>query len=219
MVLRKFMGILTITLIVGAASLAMAGIPDASRCTVAWDDPGATGPMVWMNVPDATGRAFTFARQSGITPFVDATIRVRVRDAVGDSIINYPSEDVRLESATMDSMIICIGGANADFSTNLDGDTWFIDPLLAGGWSKANTEVVINNVTATETVALWHNSPDITGDGFVNLSDVSRFATDFYLWQDFTIYHFASDLFYDDQVNLSDIPRLAAAKAAGSHCP
>jgi hypothetical protein len=204
MVLRKLMGIFAITLIVCAASLATAGVPDVTKCSAT---SGHAGFAVLMNVPNGNGNPFT-AAGPGIT---DATISVVVNDGTPVAIANYPFEDIWLESVD-GGMIACTGGATADASTDAAGMTQFQTPLQAGGWSMANARVVINGNAIPGTVSLGFNSPDIDGSGAVNLTDVQLFAGDF-----FGAYSFRSDLFYDSVVNLSDLPLLAAA--IGAACP
>ena len=209
MVLRKLMGIFTITLIVCAASLATAGVPDVTQCTaeLLGTPPGFA---VLMNVPNGNGNPFTAAVSvGGVT---DATITVTVNDGVPAPIANYPSEDIWIESVD-GGMVACIGGATADASTDAFGMTQFQTPLQAGGYSLADTKVFINGLGIPGTVGVGYNSPDIDGSGAVNLSDVQIFAGDFFD----VAYNFRSDLFFDATVNLSDLPFLAAS--IGAACP
>ncbi len=210
MVLRKLMGIFAITLIVGAASLAMAGVPDVTQCsaTRAYTGPERT---VLLNVPDGNGNPFTDAVKVG-GGIADATITLIVRDGAGVAIVNYPSEDAWLESVD-GGMVACLGGATADASTDVNGSTQFQTPLQAGGASLADTRVLINGNALANTLPVSYNSPDLDGSGAVNLTDVQFFAGDFFD----VSYSFRSDLFFDNVVNLSDIPVLAAT--VGSSCP
>ena len=210
MVLRKLMGIFAITLIVGAASLAMAGVPDVTQCEASR---AYTGPerVVLMNAPDGNGKSFTEAVKVG-GGTVDATITLIVRDGAGVPIANYPFEDCWLESVD-GGMVACLGGTTADASTDVNGMTQFQNPLLAGGWSLADTRVLINGNNLPNDVGVAYNSPDLNGDGGVNLTDVQIFAGDFFS----AAYAFRADLFFDNTVNLSDLPRLAAA--IGAECP
>ena len=205
MVLRKLMGIFTITLIVCAASLALAGVPDVNQCSAT---SGHAGFAVLMNVPNGNGNPFT-AAGPGVT---DATITVVVNDGTPAAIANYPFEDIWLESVDA-GMVACVGGATADASTDALGVTQFQTPLQAGGWSLADSRVLINGQAIPGTIALGHNSPDLDGSGAVNLTDVQIFAGDFFD----VAYNFRSDLFFDATVNLSDLPLLAAA--IGAACP
>ena len=206
------MGIFAITLIVCAASLAIAGVPDVTQCSAT---SGHTGFAVLMNVPNGNGNPFTQAGPQVGLDWTDATISVVVNDGTPVAIANYPFEDIWLESQD-NGMVACTGGATADASTDALGMTQFQTPLQAGGWSMANSIVLINGIAIPGSVALGHNSPDIDGSGAVNLSDVQLFAGDFFAQVGGT-YNFRSDLFFDAVVNLSDLPLLAAA--IGASCP
>ncbi len=210
MVLRKLMGIFAITLIVGAASLAMAGVPDVTQCsaTRAYVGPEFT---VLFNVPSGNGSPFTGAVKVG-GGTADATITLIIRDGAGLPIANYPSEDAWIESQD-GGMVACLGGATADFSTDVNGETVFQTALHAGGSSLAQTVVLINGNALVNTLPIGYNSPDIDGSGAVNLTDVQLFAGDFSL----VSYSFRSDFWFDNIVNLSDIPLLAAS--IGAVCP
>ncbi|MEN8005541.1 MAG: hypothetical protein ABFS42_00915 [Candidatus Krumholzibacteriota bacterium] len=207
MVLRKLMGIFAITLIVCAASLATAGVPDVTQCTAT---SGHAGFAVLMSVPNGNGNPFTLA-SDGVGN-VDATITVVVNDATPAPIANYPFEDIWLISVD-GGMAACVGGATADASTDALGVTEFQTPLQAGGWSTSDSRVIINGNAIPGDVSLGHNSPDLDGSGAVNLTDVQIFAGDFFD----VAYNFRSDLFFDAVVNLSDLPLLAAA--VGATCP
>ncbi len=208
MVLRKLMGIFAITLIVCAASLATAGVPDVTQCSATVNH---SGFAVVYNVPNGNGNGFDAAVGAGGA--VDATITVVVNDGTPAPIANYPFEDVWIESLD-GGMVACTGGATADASTDALGMTQFQNPLQAGGWSLANTIVLINGNQIPGSVSIGYNSPDLDGSGAVNLTDVQLFAGDFTTP---ATYDFRSDLFFDAIVNLSDLPLLAAA--IGASCP
>jgi len=208
MVLRKLMGIFAITLIVCAASLATAGVPDVTKCSATT---GHAGFAVLYNVPNGNGNDFTAAVGAG--GGVDATITVVVNDGVPAPIANYPFEDIWIESVD-GGMVACTGGSTADASTDALGITQFQNPLQAGGWSLSDTVVLINGNQVPGTVAIGYNSPDLDGSGAVNLTDVQLFAGDFTTP---ATYDFRSDLFFDAIVNLSDLPLLAAS--IGAACP
>jgi hypothetical protein len=205
MVLRKLVGIFAITLMVGAASFASAGVPDLDLSTAAT---GAGGPFVMFNIPNGGGSAFTDAAGG------DATITLTLLDGAGVAIANFPFEDAWIESAD-GGMVACTGGATSDANTNASGVTNWVTPLQAGGSSEALTVVMISGAALTSSagVAVSHNSADINGDGNVNLTDVPLFAGDFYGG----VYAFRSDFSYDGLVNLSDVVRLA--QALGASCP
>ena len=91
--------------------------------------------------------------------------------------------------------------------------TQFQTPLQAGGASLADTRVLINGNALANTLPVSYNSPDLNGDGGVNLTDVQIFAGDFFA----VGYAFRADLFFDNIVNLSDLVPLAAS--IGATCP
>lgn len=210
MVLRKLMGVLMITLIVGAASLAMAGVPDVNQCSAVRAYVGPEGCVVKC-VPDGSGNPFTAAVKVG-GGTVDGTITVYVNDSAGAAIANLPFEDVWIESVG-GGMVACTGGATADASTDAMGMTQFQTPIQAGGSDLSDTVVKINGNSIPGTVKVSYNSPDLNGDGTVNLTDVQAFANDYYAGS----YVFRSDLFFDNIINLSDIPELASG--IGASCP
>jgi hypothetical protein len=223
------MGIFTITLIVCSASLAMAGIPDASMCSAVREDTGGEKAIVFCVPGSAADHPFDLAVEDG-NPFpapqviVDATIWVIIRDSAGTPIANVPAEDCWLRCPAGDNppmdpddhvgLVACPGGFIADLSTDGDGLTRFRNPKFGGGQSYGQTTVVVNGNGLPNTVDVSFNSTDINGDGVVNLIDLQLFTADFF---DLTNYHFRSDFFYDQKVNLIDLPEMA--KFYGSICP
>ena len=217
MVLRKLVGIFACTLIIGAASFATAGVPDLnlSGATAA---NGAT-QVVLYSTPNGSGAGFAgaVAVGGGVT---DATIQLTLLDGAGAPIVNYPFEDLWLESGTFvdtdnPGLSGCTGGTTADGSTDAAGMTSFSVPMNAGGWSLDPSVVVVNGapLTGSAPMPIWHNSADVNGDGNINLSDVQLFAGDFFD----VSYKFRSDFVFDNIVNLSDIVPLA--QGVGSSCP
>lgn len=223
------MGIFTITLIVCSASLAMAGIPDASMCSSTRVDDGGVKAIVFIVPGSAADHPFDLAVEVG-HPFpatqviIDATIEVFVRDAGGTAIANYPAEDIwlscpagvnaPLDPDTYTGLVNCTGGVIADLSTDVTGYTLFQNPKFGGGQSYGQTRVVVNGNGLSNTVDVSFNSADINGDGVVNLIDLQNFTADFF---DPGNYHFRSDFFFDEKVNLIDLPEMA--KFYGSICP
>ena len=208
--LRKLVGIFTITLLIGAASLAMAGVPDVTQCTTARAYQGAEYVVVRC-LPNGAGEPFTAAVAQG-GGVVDATISVIVKDGSGTPIVAYPSEDMWLES-TDGGMVPCAGGTPADFSTDALGYTEWATPLQAGGWSFGTCAVVINGNQVPQVLAVGFNSADLDGSLAVNLSDVQAFASDYYSGG----YVFRADLFFDGALNLTDIQKMASGY--GAQCP
>lgn len=210
MVLRKIMGILMVTLLVGTASFATAGVPDLLKSTAATAYTGATAAVLF-NIPNGGGSAFDAARD--ITGAVDATVTVTLIDGLNAPVVGFPFEDVWLESAD-GGMAMCVGGTTADANSDAAGQTTWATPLAAGGFSLALTKVVISGAALTSSAGLplHHNSADISGDGVVNLTDVPLFVNDFY-----GAYAFRSDFSFDAVINLSDVVKMGTA--IGASCP
>lgn len=212
MVLRKLTGVFSIALVIGAATFAVAGVPDLQLSTAS-TAAGVASPVMY-NLPNGLGATFALARTTSGT--VNATITLTVLDGGGVPVANFSAADMWLEkavSAGTGNFIACTGGTTADVNTNASGVTTWAAPLRAGGWSTANTLVVINGspLTSSSGLNLRHNSADINGDGVANLSDIPLFAGDYGSTT------FRSDLLFDGTVNVSDIPRLASG--VGAVCP
>jgi len=205
------MGILAITLMVGAASFATAGVPDLNLSTAGR---AYIGPetAVMFNVPNGGGSAFTAAGILGGA--VDATVSLTLLDGAGAPIANFPAADSWLVSAD-GGLVPCVGGTISDANTDAAGLTHWANPLAAGGSSQALTVVMVSGAALTSSagIAISHNSPDINGDGAVNLSDLSGFAADFFG----NTTNFRSDFLFDGTVNLSDLSIFAGT--LGAACP
>jgi hypothetical protein len=186
-------------------------IPDLSNSEafIAYEGPGVPSLMV---VPDGSGPSFTQARDEQGN-MVNATITLYVLDPNYDPVVQYPFEDLWLETQD-DGLVACSGGTVADHDTDADGMTQWVEPLFAGGFSQGPVIVVINGwaLTTNPGLPLRFNSPDINGDLVVSLHDVSIFASDF-----FSSYQFRSDIYRDGVLNLSDIVFLV--QSLGALCP
>jgi hypothetical protein len=199
----KIVVLIFAVLFIAPVNPALSGVPDASQCEafIAYTGPGVVSLMV---VPDGSGNSFTEARddQGNI---VDATITIIVRDYAGSVIVNYPSEDMWLETA--DDGLVAGAWANIpDSDTDAQGTTQWVHPLVAGGSSLGPVFVTINAIRLTSNpgLPLKFNSPDINGDLVVNLQDVSILTVDYY-----SGYSFRCDLNGDGYLNLRDIPIFA----------
>jgi hypothetical protein len=89
----------------------------------------------------------------------------------------------------------------------------WVNPLRAGNSCDSPTGVVVaGSFLVSGDLNLAHNSPDLNGDGVVNLSDLSIFADDYYGG-----YMFRSDFHYDGSIDLNDLAKFASSWNAA--CP
>jgi len=168
--------------------------------------------MVLFVLPDGSGSPFSEAQTRYDGDFLDAHIELRVLDAYGTPVPNYPMEDMWLES-TGGGMVSCSGGTCADVNTDQNGLTLWETPLHAGGFSDSSLQVVVNGFPLNMgPFPMAIVSADMNGDGAVNLSDIGYFSSLF-----FNEYAFEADLFADGVLNLADVGRLALGK--GATCP
>lgn len=208
--LMMILGAAAVWLAVPAPVLAQSGIPDLPNCQAWTAYEGEETPTLRVT-PEGSGSLFTAAQLPDGT-VVDGTVFLLLLDWLDVPIANYPHEDLWLESAD-GGLVPCPGGSVADEDTDDTGLTWWVQPMRAGGYSQALTQVMVNGDNVwQEGLRLSFNSPDITGDGQVNLSDLGWFASDF-----FTQYHFRSDLFRDGVLNLSDLGAMVMGMQA--QCP
>lgn len=199
-------------LIIAQSCFALSGVPSLTESTafIAFTGPGVPSLMV---VPDGSGPLFTAAHdeQGNV---VDATITLHLRDGFGTPIVNFPREDMWLESAD-GGLVSCMYGVIADDNTDPNGATQWTYPPIAGGNSQSLVVVFVNGsaLTSSPGLPLKFNSPDINGDGFVNLQDLPIFSVDFFS----TSYFFRSDFNGDGFLNLQDISIFA--QHYGAQCP
>lgn len=193
------------------ADIVPEGIPDLeqSEAFVAYNGPGTPTLLV---VPDGNGSPFTTALDAEGN-VVDATITLILRDAMGVPIADYPAEDCWLESIDL-GLVPCTGGNTADYNSDVNGVTQWVNPLEAAGYSDEPIQVWVNGspLTSNNGLPLNINGPDLTADGQVNLLDIVEFSSDF-----FSDYHFRSDLNVDGVLNLIDI--VIFARHNGTFCP
>lgn len=207
--LRRFLlGIL----VVSVASMAWAGVPDLNLST-ATIPAGSQGASIF-TVPNGTGEAFdnAFLPGGGV---VDATITVTLIDTNTDPIFLYPFEDLWLETS-LGGLVSCSGGTVADQSTDENGQTTFSVAKLGGGFTDPASEMTLVMVAGAPIagggVDVQFNSPDISGDLVVNLTDIVTFTG--FLGGG---YSFSGDFNNDGVINLSDIVRFTGG--IGAACP
>ncbi len=165
-----------------------------------------------LTVPDGSGNPFTRAYlPNGF--IVDATVTLHVLWDDLEPIADFPSEDIWLE-ANDGGMISCVGATHPDTFTDSDGITQWTTPLSAGGYSESLLQVYINGDALNMSPALniRTNSPDITSDLTVNLSDVGIFSSDF-----FGAYNYRSDFVCNGSLDLADVGKMA--QNIGVSCP
>ena len=196
---------------------AAAGIPDLQESTAERAYAGPE-PLSLLIHPGGSGHPFAQAflpgtAEGGPGVFADATITLTLRDGNGVTISNFPAEDLWLQSAD-GGMIECLGGTRANYNTDIMGRTVWAFPLSAGGFSQAPMKVLINGDALTSgDIQLNVNSPDINGDGNVDLSDTVLFAS----YYNSGTYRYEADFNFDGAINLSDLGLFAAG--LGARCP
>ena len=220
MVRRKNLGFLVCALVLVIASTTWAGIPDPTESYATNRNfPVECSILV---VPDGSGTPINSCYWDPAVgpagPHCDATIDLWVLDAFGDPIYLYPFSDMWLESDThvwyngdVTSMVHCVGGTVADQSTDLQGHTLFSGALFAGCCGE-DIKVLVNGWVVQILPDKRVNSPDMSCDLVVNLTDVILFATSYY-----GVYEYCADFYWDLTLNLSDI--VVMAQAQGAACP
>ncbi len=205
MLRRNIVGLLVCIAALGVATLGFAGIPDVNNSTATT---AAAVQVSVFNVPDGSGKAMTEARDAGGN-VVDATITVTLYDAGMNPVYLFPFEDIWLQT-TLGGLVACPGGALADASTDINGVTHFTGPFNAGGITDPASELCQVVVNGTPLVGsdmdIQFNSPDMNGDGVVNVNDLGIF-TSFYP----ATYGYDADFSYDGVLNLSDLVLFSAA--------
>jgi hypothetical protein len=202
MVRRKLMGLLVCSLVLGMASLSWAGVPDLDMSNVAT----AAGSQVSVfSTPQGLGDSLDDCMAYPGILHVDATVTLTLLDQFGSPIFGYPYTDMWIESSSK-SISVCAGGSTADRDTDINGVTVFTQPMFAGG-SGAGLIIMINGQGLNRPpLDFKFNSPDISGDRVVNISDFSVFTADYN-----GTYNYRSDYSWDGILNLSDLVRFSAA--------
>lgn len=205
----------SLVLVLSAVCLALpafAGVdggvnPETSTAAIATE-----GHLVLPVRPDGSGRAFTEAFGLGGWS-ADATITAVLRDFGNFPIANFPREDVWLQTAD-GGLVVCGGGYGVLPDGNSDGDgvvRWTSAPG-AGGFGSGTYVFANGTALAMMPLDLTFVSPDINGDGQVNLSDGGLFTGFLY-----GAYTPRGDFNNDATINLSDVAAVAAGLGAG--CP
>jgi len=178
------------TMLLGMASLAMAGIPDATNSTAS-----SAGGTVMIS-PAALGPSLAS---------VGATISVHIEDAAFAPIVGYPFQDMWWDDNGNGDIALCQGGSNADGNTDANGDTTISGPAAGGGWTQSGLQVYMAGTPMAGPVLLIDvNSPDINGDLVVNVIDLGDFSIDFGAGVGFR-----SDFIFDGVLNIADVGEYA----------
>lgn len=174
----------------------------------------APGEATILMVPDGSGPPLSAARDAEGN-LVDATIRVQIVDDFWNPVADLPRDEVTLwfEWFSGPASGCAPGGYGhlglfADGPTDGEGWATFSLPLQGGGWNVGPCWIwVVPGGPAHDPdfnehppLSLRVVSPDLDGDGIVNLVDVGLFAMD-YLGG----YALRSDLLADGVLNLLDI--------------
>ncbi|MBU8871291.1 MAG: hypothetical protein KOO60_10555 [Gemmatimonadales bacterium] len=179
----------------------IAGVPDLFESTI---ETRATHSVSVLVCPGGDGRSLNQAMLFG-GEIMDATIEIHVRDLNGYPIHGFPMEDIWME---MPGVNFCLGGGRVDFHTDSNGYTEFSLPKAGGGWSEDFDLVGLINdspfAVQSTLSSLRMNSPDMNGDGVVNLLDVGLYASVY--WEG---YSYAADFHWDGLLNLTDVSILA----------
>jgi hypothetical protein len=207
---------MTVLVLAAAVGAAAAGVPPEPWVEVVRH---ADQPVSLFCTPAGDGAPF--AEALGFGGFrVDATLEIILfNDAPGWGypVANYPAEDIWLDSFDP-TLAACRGGTIPDADTDQDGRTFWARPLRTGGIVDPDAGspllLMVNGTPASglPELGLHLNSADLNGDGFVNLTDAGRFATDL-----FGLYAYRSDFVWDGVINISDAGRMAGA--LGGACP
>ncbi len=180
-----------------------------------------TDPVSIMVVPDGSGVGFSEARTID-GQVVDATIRIQLW--LGDEYgpigplagwsaedISFRAVDDHTQSCSQDYLITGHG------VTDIDGWTEITLAPHGGGWTQGVLEVYFRGDPphfgdpGPSVLSIQFNSPDINGDGLVDLADVSLFAQDFYSGTA----SYRSDFVWDGVLSLSDVGAFAQNLGAG----
>ena len=217
MTLKKSLGWLACALIVvatfgGTASAVTTDVPDLD---LSYYVTAATEPVSVFTVPDGQGNGFDTAfAYGGVT--MDATITLYLVDMNGVPFVGYPAEDMWLET-TEGGLASCPGGTIADADTDANGMTQWQEPLAAGGYTDPVSELTIVFVSggalSQPPLDIYFNSPDLSGDGLVDITDIAMFAQDL-----FGAYSYRSDFNWDGAINLSDVSYMTTL-GIGAECP
>ncbi len=187
------------------------GVPDLDLSTAV---SAATEPVSVFTLPDAAGFGLDHAFAYGGT-VTDATITVTLVDATLQPVVNYPAEDIWLQT-TSGGLQVCPGGSVADGDTDANGQTAFKQPVAGGGQAYPGADETLVLVSGEPLnqppLAIHFNSTDLTGDLVVSITDATAFATDYG-----GSYNYRSDFHWDGVLDVSDLTLFGLGSSR--HCP
>jgi hypothetical protein len=140
-------------------------------------------------------------------------IHVEVFDCTPAPVENFPYQDIWISDPGTGELWLCQGGSVADANTDANGHTTISGVVYSGGHTETGTLVFVAGipVDVAGPLPLDFVSPDIDGDGDVDIQDFSRFG------QDFGTSALQSDLVSDGLVDLADFG--AFGRHFGEACP
>jgi len=192
-------------MVIGAASLAAAGIPDEAESTAS----SASGCL--RITPNGFGETLS---SKGLT------VTVTVRDGNGDPIAGYPFQDVGLADNVGGADIsLCTSGWVSSANTNASGVTTITGSGFGGGSTQGGMRATVAGVRVTGSIALDIDvvSCDMDGDLDVDLVDLSSVPNGFAARFQNGVYNFQSDFNCDGVENLLDVTKFAIDN--GTVCP
>ena len=203
-----------LSIIVLGASVAFANLPPLDMCE--YHSRAEPEQVSLFCTPDGQGHRLDACYGHGGHE-VDATVEFTLLDWSSNPIVDFPREDIWLESS-LGGMITCPGGAIADQNTDAEGRGTFSGAFQAGGSTDPiageTLLLVINGSVCPNGMGMdiQVNSADMNGDLAVDLTDVVIFATVFY-----GPYDHAADFHFDGVINLSDVVLMMQGR--GANCP
>ncbi len=207
--IRTAIALLAAAGVLGVAGLAAAGIPNLDNSSVTSAN---AVPVSIMLCPLGDGDAFTAAQVYGSGTTTDATITVTLLDINFDPVVGYPETDVWFESP---GLCYCVDGNIADGPSDSAGQMFFQEAPNAGGCNSGSPiSILVNGGTMpVQITSISMNSPDLTCDLAVNLSDLTIYAQTVAT----TPGAYCIDYYWDGSSTLSDLIRFA--QHSGHACP
>lgn len=201
MVRRKLVSLFVCSLVMGAVSMAVAGIPDLTNSTATT----AAGTQVSVYCSSVPGVGQTLLQGKNAAGVVtNATITLTLKDGNGDPIFNYPFEDLWL-ATSLNGFVSCTPTL-ANGSTNALGMTLFTGANVGKGHSDRNggekTVIMIAGTPLSGSqLDILFNSADINADNVVNISDTVLYVT---ALKGLAADNYYANFNYDGVVNISD---------------